>query len=119
MTLWYNYKSDDPGEADEIRAHVRVPADSPWFDGHFPDAPLLPGVAQLAMAHDMLVGILKEHRPVKQVSRVRFKRMIRPEQPLSLRIKPSGDGSDYGFRIICDEGVVCSGRIQLGEKGTA
>lgn len=114
--MLYDYSFDDQDETGEIRVRVRVPADSPWFDGHFPDAPLLPGVAQLAMAHDLLVSTLDEQRPVTQINRVRFKQMIRPEQPLVLTIKPTADGLDYGFRITGEEGVICTGKIRLGGK---
>jgi 3-hydroxymyristoyl/3-hydroxydecanoyl-(acyl carrier protein) dehydratase len=114
--MWYEYMFDNQGEADEIKAHVRVPADSPWFDGHFPEAPLLPGVAQLGMAYDLLINILNEKRPVTQVSRVRFKQMIRPDQPLVLTIKPGAEGTRHSFRITGDDGLICSGQIKLGAQ---
>jgi 3-hydroxymyristoyl/3-hydroxydecanoyl-(acyl carrier protein) dehydratase len=32
----------------------KCPPDSPWFDGHFPEDPTLPGIAQLEMAVDAI-----------------------------------------------------------------
>ena len=118
MTMWYECKLDNQGAKDEIKAHIRVPPDSPWFDGHFPEAPLLPGVAQLGMVHDLLISTLKEQRPVTQVSRVRFKQMIRPDQPLTLTVtvKTGAEGASHSFRITGDEGLICSGQIQLGAR---
>jgi 3-hydroxyacyl-[acyl-carrier-protein] dehydratase len=114
MTMWYEYMFDNRGAKDEIKAHIRVPPDSPWFDGHFPEAPLLPGVAQLGMVHDLLIRILDAQRPVTQVSRVRFKQMIRPDQPLVLTVKTGAEGASHSFRITGGEGLICSGQIQLG-----
>ena len=108
--------SDNQGGKDEIRAHIQVPPDSPWFDGHFPEAPLLPGVAQLGMVHDLLIRTLKENRPVTQISRVRFKQMIRPDQPLVLTVKIAAGTASHSFRITGDEGLICSGQMRLGEQ---
>jgi 3-hydroxyacyl-[acyl-carrier-protein] dehydratase len=107
---------DNQGGKDEIRAHIQVPPDSPWFDGHFPEAPLLPGVAQLGMVHDLLIRSLKEKRPVTQISRVRFKQMIRPDQPLVLTVKTGAGNASHSFRITGDEGLICSGQMRLGEQ---
>lgn len=116
--MWYKCLLDEQGAKDEIKAHIRVPPDSPWFDGHFPDAPLLPGVAQLGMVHDLLTGILNDHRPVTQVSRVRFKQMIRPDQLLILTVKTGADGVSHSFRITGDDGLICSGQMRLGAPKT-
>ena len=97
----------------EIQAHIRVRADSPWFDGHFPETPVLPGVAQLGMVHDLLCQASKRHLPVRQVSRVRFKQMIRPDQALILTIKTMDTGGRHSFRITGDQGLICSGLMQL------
>lgn len=114
MPMWYECVFDNQGAKDEIKAHIRVPPDSPWFDGHFPEAPLLPGVAQLGMVHDLLIRILNEKRPVTQVNRVRFKQMIRPDQPMVLTVKTGAEGAGNSFRITGDEGLICSGQMQLG-----
>ncbi len=114
MGLWYKCILENQGATDEIEAHIRVPSDSPWFDGHFPGMPLLPGVAQLGMVHDILIRIIDEARPVTQINRVRFKQMVRPDQLLVLTIKRGIDGSNHSFRITGDEGLICSGQIKLG-----
>lgn len=116
MTMWYDCMLDNQGATDEIKAHIRVPPESPWFDGHFPEMPLLPGVAQLGMAHDLLISTLGARRPVTQISRVRFKQMIRPDQPLVLTVKIGADTTSHSFRITGEDGLICSGQITLGEQ---
>ena len=115
MTVWYECLFDNQVTNGEVMAHIRIPADSPWFDGHFPEAPVLPGVAQLGMIHDLLCRMLDRTLPVAQVSRVRFKQMIRPDQALSLTIQTGDKNSSHSFRISGDEGLICSGLIRLSD----
>ena len=84
----------------------------------FPKCHCYPGVAQLGMVHDLLTDILKERRPVTRISRVRFKQMIRPDQPLVLTVKVGDQGASHSFRITGDEGLICSGQMRLGEEAT-
>lgn len=116
MTMWYKWWFDNSETQGEYSARVRIPADSPWFDGHFPEAPVLPGVAQLGLAHDLLCRTLGQRLPVTQVSRVRFKQMIRPDQTLVLTVKIGDAGHSHGFRITGEDGLICSGLIRLGAE---
>ena len=111
--IWYECRVDDQTPGGQVHARIRVPADSPWFDGHFPDNPLLPGVAQLGMVHDLLCRTSGRPWAVDQVSRVRFKQMIRPDQVLTLTIRPADSPDSHSFRISGDEGLVCSGLIRV------
>lgn len=113
MTMWYECSVDKRGADGGIKAHIRVPADSPWFDGHFPEEPVLPGIAQLGMVHDLLCRTFDRRLPVTQVSRVRFRQMIRPDQALVLTAT-TGDEKDCSFRITGDDGLICTGLIRLG-----
>jgi 3-hydroxymyristoyl/3-hydroxydecanoyl-(acyl carrier protein) dehydratase len=117
MTLWYKMQFDNlidsRREEGEIRARIRVPADSPWFDGHFPGEPVLPGIAQLGMVHDLLCRAFDQQLPVARVSRVRFRQMIRPEQQLTLAVQRDGADGSHRFRITGDEGSICSGQLLL------
>jgi len=116
MTVWYEGPFDKQVTDGEIIVHVRVPVNSPWFDGHFPDAPVLPGVAQLGMVHDLLCRMMDQPLPVTQVSRVRFKQMIHPGQDLILTVKTGDKNSSHSFRISGDEGLICSGLIRLSGR---
>ncbi len=117
MTMWYEVSFDNQVTDGECKAHLRVPAESPWFDGHFPAMPMLPGVAQLGMVHDLLCRVFDQRLPVTQVSRVRFKQVIRPDQALVLTVKTGAADGSHSFRITGDEGLICSGLIRLGRVG--
>ena len=113
MTVWYKWSFDKQVANGEIIAHIRVPVNSPWFDGHFPGAPVLPGVAQLGMVHDLLCRTFDQALPVSQVSRVRFKQMIHPDQALILKVTIGENNRSHSFRISGDQGLICSGLIRL------
>jgi 3-hydroxymyristoyl/3-hydroxydecanoyl-(acyl carrier protein) dehydratase len=105
------------GGADgSISAQIQVPAESPWFDGHFPGAPILPGVAQLSLAVDLLGEAMGYRVSVTEVSRVRFKQAIRPAETVMVHITPKEDPLSFGFHIESGPEPVCSGNIRIAGK---
>ncbi len=78
--------------ADGLRWTFTVPADHPFFEGHFPGHPILPGVVTLGwmmMAAERLLG-----HPVGSVEllNVKFQVVILPGTALELTLarKPAG-----------------------------
>jgi 3-hydroxyacyl-[acyl-carrier-protein] dehydratase len=114
MTMWYKWSLETSAATDELKARIRVPAASPWFEGHFPNEPVLPGIAQLGMVHDLLCRAFKRQMPIRQLNRVRFKQMIGPDQDVVITIRAIDADGGHSFRIIGDEGLICSGLMRLG-----
>lgn len=115
--MWY--KLSDIRRCDGVMvADVRVPEESPWFDGHFPGHPVLPGIAQLGMVADLIQEALGFPARVVEVGRVRFKQMILPGDQLqvSAEPRPGRDGA-YAFRLTRQETVVCSGTMLVRSVG--
>jgi 3-hydroxymyristoyl/3-hydroxydecanoyl-(acyl carrier protein) dehydratase len=112
--MWYDLSIQKRPEGDSLSADVHVPGNSAWFDGHFPGAPVLPGIAQLAMVFDLLRQTFQDPVRVKEVSRVRFKQMIMPEDHLVVVAEPRpGRVGAYAFRITKNEELVCSGTMTV------
>lgn len=112
--MWYQSSSIKLAANGEIRADVHVPSTSPWFDGHFPGEPVLPGVAQLGMVHDVVNAVLDGKFKIVSVRRIRFKRIVRPEDPLTVIVTPSQrEAWTYTFRILIGDEQVSSGVVQL------
>jgi 3-hydroxymyristoyl/3-hydroxydecanoyl-(acyl carrier protein) dehydratase len=102
---------------DMITARAQVPAASIWFDGHFPEAAVLPGVAQLAIVVEVLNSVLDKPVRVTEVSRVRFKQAVRPEESIEVQISPKqNDHSVYDFRLLKGNEVACSGCLKVVAK---
>ncbi len=116
--MWYLISPADMTENGIMTANVQIPATSLWFSGHFPGFPVLPGIAQLAMAADTVRRALGGTVRVTGFRRVRFKRMIRPGDDLVVVATGSPrKESSCAFRIMAGGDVVCSGWIDLNAEG--
>ena len=100
-----------------ITACVQVPADSIWFDGHFPEIAVLPGVAQLAIVAGVLGEALGKQVRIREVSRARFKQAILPGDAIEVQIRPKeNDTRSYGFRLLKGQELACSGFITVAAE---
>ena len=99
-----------------IEALADVPVDSPWFSGHFPGEPILPGIALVYMAEQAIIqdALAKgEQVQLHTLKRVRFTQPVRPGETLSLNIigEEAGEEILFSFKITNKENIVCSGAI--------
>lgn len=99
-------------DSDALTFELDVPPDLPYFDGHFPDTPILPAVAQI----DWAVRLALEHFEVTErfsgLRALKFMRVVQPRAPLTLELKR------HAPRAIVFEyrqaGAACSsGRIEF------
>ncbi len=108
------------GRENEIEASCFVPADSPWFEGHFPGEPILPGIA---IVHTVEQAILKdiqknnERVVLDELRRIRFVQPVRPGEELKITVLREDTGGEilFSFKVINKENIVCSGLI-IGKK---
>lgn len=95
----------------EITVRTTVPSESPWFSGHFPGDPILPGIVQIAMVVELLRAAGLSCRP-GAVKRVRFRRIIRPGEEIVLTVAPSAKpGGDHAFRLSVGDEIACNGML--------
>ncbi len=112
--MWYKLNRIEKPDSEQIVAQIQVPADSPWFSGHFPGQPILPGIAQLGMVFDAVRHFSSKEMKITRVSRVRFKQMIRPGDCLLVSVTPrKGQAGSYAFRIMVDTELACSGLMNV------
>ena len=100
----------------EIEALAYVATDSPWFLGHFPNEPILPGIALINLTQQAIIedsaargeGIIFE-----VLKRVRFTGPVRPGESLKVNIirEEAGEESLFSFKVSSEENIVCSGLI--------
>ncbi len=107
---WYSVLGFQALHDDKMILDAEAPPESPWFDGHFPEDPTLPGIAQLEMAMDTIRLAGKQKGSVTKFRKVRFKRVIRPGEKLKIIATPrkSKEGS-YAFRIMVENELACNG----------
>jgi len=118
--MWYLLNKIESNAENEIRAVIQIPAASPWFDGHFPGEPILPGLAQIGIVFDAIKKASEGELRVLSVSRVRFKRIVRPEDRLEVIATPLKKEADaYTFQIQIQGDQVSSGVVRLKRKTSA
>jgi 3-hydroxymyristoyl/3-hydroxydecanoyl-(acyl carrier protein) dehydratase len=104
-----------------IEALAHVPEDSPWFSGHFPGEPILPGVAIVHIAEQAIIKDAESRGDaihLNALKRVRFTQPVRPGEVLSIHInRDEADERElYSFKVLSKENIVCSGVIVAGKK---
>ena len=95
----------------EIRRLIR--ADHPSLPGHFPGAPLVPGVVIL----DEVVAALGEWQQTLQLSglrSVKFLAPLKPEQPFMISLSAtSKNAGKVSFCCRVEERVIVEGRLEV------
>jgi len=110
--MWYELTDMNQIVPGRISAVVEVPPDSPWFRGHFPGEPILPGMALIAMVHEIVCRARGGDRPVQALRRVRFKQIVRPGDKLEITVSfEPGDKEKNTFHIVSAGEVVSSGHM--------
>ncbi len=116
-------------EERRITAIKNVTADEPFFEGHFPDFPLMPGVllceAIAQTAGLLLLKNISEADRKNKISlflgldKVRFKRMVGPGDTLTIQcelLQKKGNIYKFQGKITVGEEVACTAELLLGFK---
>lgn len=95
---------------------LRVPTSSPYFEGHFPDVPVLPGVVQVVWAEHFgreLLGVIGLFRSMRTV---KFKAIVLPGAELELALEYCADEGRLQFHYRSASGEHSQGRLLYGEE---
>ena len=115
--IWHTVTRVRRGKNGEITAEAVAGDDSPWFDGHFPGSPILPGIAQLAIIEEAVRRAGGDGGAISGVDRLRFKGMIRPGERMTVTARPANEsGNRFSVRVSTDGGIVCTGTVRVGDE---
>jgi 3-hydroxymyristoyl/3-hydroxydecanoyl-(acyl carrier protein) dehydratase len=114
--VWYTLVELTKTEKDEVSAQVTTKPGSPWFSGHFPDNPILPGIAQLDMVADCIAAAWENMVTMTGVSRIKFRKIVRPGEPLDIRATWDKKKGQYAFQVTSRDEDVCSGIMRFVRK---
>ena len=97
-----------------VLAEAWASASSPWFSGHFPEAPVLPAIAVLSMVRDVISQHEAEHgREIKvsAILRVRFRLPAKPDDLLKISATSSDrpGQTSYQFKVELNGKMACTG----------
>jgi len=113
---WHRISYERDTSRDEALAEARAETGSHWFSGHFPNEPILPGIAMLSMVAD----VIKHHEAEKgkniwisAIKRVRFRLPVRPDEMLTISasLSSQGDEKSYHFKVILRGKTACTGIV--------
>lgn len=110
----YEISNLNISEASVITAQAIFGSASPWFDGHFPDNPIVPGIAQMSMVFDLMQRTMGPGLKLEGFKRARFKQLIRPDTPISVLIKPAKKKPNrFEYQFTAAQKIVCTGFIDI------
>lgn len=113
---WYSILHIQDAASGAVLAEAYAGAVSLWFSGHFPDEPILPGIAILSMVMDILKqSEAKKGRMIRiaGVRRVRFKLPVKPDELLNISLSSyqREEGLSYNFVVELNGKTVCMGIV--------
>lgn len=75
-----------------ITTIINVPSDAAYFEGHFPGNPILPGVAEVALAFEALAKEVSTDISLQGIAYMRLRQIVLPDDCLELTTKSIENG---------------------------
>ncbi|MCK9171070.1 MAG: hydroxymyristoyl-ACP dehydratase [Treponema sp.] len=84
---------------DSVELRFCIPAESDFFDGHFPEFKLLPAVAQFECVTRFAKKYLGTQRYVPRIHRIKFSAPIRPDTVVELKLELNREKSTVSYSL--------------------
>ena len=98
----------------EWNLQLSVPPDLAYFSGHFPKAPVLPGVVQVEWALNLGRQLLNLDGAFAGMEVLKFQQLVRPGDEIQLHLRFDAERGKLYFTYRNDTATCSSGRILLG-----
>jgi len=113
---WHHISHKEISSHDAVVTEASAGTGSPWFSGHFPNDPILPGIAILSMVAEAIIHHeSKKGRKIRitGIRRVRFRLPARPDELLTISLSSSHmeEGLSYHFNVAVNEKTACTGIV--------
>jgi len=92
-----------------IQCHI--PADLIYFDGHFDDNPILPGVVQVYWAEKFGRQLLPVDGRFKRLEAIKFLQIIGPNSWLTISLEYNETNNSLAFKYQSEKGLHSTGRL--------
>jgi 3-hydroxymyristoyl/3-hydroxydecanoyl-(acyl carrier protein) dehydratase len=107
---WDSLTNIKRSSSNEILADAIASGKSPWFSGHFPGEPILPGIALLGMVFEAIKQACDKNLIISGVKRVKFKKIIKPGDKIQIIAREKNDDNSlYTFQVMVDSQIACNG----------
>ena len=94
-----------------VRFQLKIPANLPYFQGHFEQCRLLPGVVQIGWAIELGRKYLSFAGTFSALSAVKFTRVIQPDDVIMLELEYSSEKRQLDFAYDLDGRACSSGSV--------
>lgn len=101
--------------SDERRYRLDIACDLAYFGGHFPTAPVVPGVAQIGWAMALARRDLQPDLRWAGIETLKFQRLLRPGDVAELTLRWDGGKRKLYFAYTLDGAPCSSGRVLHGD----
>lgn len=91
---------------------ARLDAGLQAFAGHFPNCPVFPGVAQIAMVKAIVEEHFANFQDLEKIEQLRFQGFIFPEQDIFIQIEPQDHSIQFKVSNAMQE-PLASGRMMF------
>jgi len=99
--------------ADGAEFNLFIPADLAYVDGHFPQVPIVPGVALIDWAVKLAARHLNFPIESAQAFRVKFSRIAIPNTTVTLSLRHTGPWRRLNFQYSMGMEVLSAGSITM------
>lgn len=99
---------------DSLEAVVSVSFSQSFFQGHFPNNPVMPGVLiieAMTQACQVLAG--GPQLKLSRLKKVRFREMVKPGDRLQIKASRKGNGLDFSAQAFVGEKIACSAEFSF------
>ncbi|MDO6685294.1 MULTISPECIES: ApeI family dehydratase [unclassified Agarivorans] len=97
-----------------VNISLFIAADLPCLQGHFPNLPVVPGVAQLHWAIEFATEYLNVPSKVVALEALKYQHVMQPNCRLQLSLRFDKEKSKLYFSYFNENNKYSSGRVQLG-----
>ncbi len=97
----------------EIILTLEVAADLFWFKGHFPECPVLPGVAQVHWVMHFAQIYFPDLQTFQAMERVKFQSPILPCKEIKLILKQDKPSHQLSFTFSVTQTIKSQGKIRF------
>jgi hypothetical protein len=94
---------------DDSARRFSLAEDNPCFEGHFAGAPILPGIAHLALALTAYARQAGRTRVLTNLREVRFLQPLRPGDAVEVRLTDGQAPHSVRFELMCGSVQASSG----------
>jgi 3-hydroxyacyl-[acyl-carrier-protein] dehydratase len=109
---WYSIRTPDTKTPGPGYVEAVVNSGSPWYSGHFPGEPILPGIAQIAIVLDIIKNTRNGGGEISlsELKRIRFRQVIRPDTVMKITVLPDEKKPEiFSFKISVGDDLASNG----------